>query len=204
MHVVTQFVSASPATYALIFLVVAVDALLPFVQAEAVVITAAVLAAEGHLIIWLVVALAAGGGFVGDNVSYLLGSRVGCRITRKFFARGRRRERLKRAERGVRRRGGLLILIARFIPVGRTATTLAAGTLEMPWRRFVVADAVAASLWAVYASMLGYAGGASFERNSWKPLAFAFGIAGVLTLAAEGYRRVQKSRGRDVLSGDLG
>jgi membrane protein DedA with SNARE-associated domain len=203
VHVITQFVSASPATYGFVFLVVAVDAVLPFVQAEAVVITAAVLAADGHLIVWFVVAAAACGGLAGDNLSYLLGNRIGCRLATRFVGRGRRRDHLKRAERGVRRRGGILILIARFIPVGRTATTLAAGTLEMPWRRFVVADAVAATLWAAYASLLGYAGGASFERDSWKPLALAFAIAGMLTLAAETYRRVQKSRGRDLLSGDL-
>ena len=53
-HLITNFVSASPASYAIVFMVVAVDALLPFVQAEAVVITGAVLAAQGHLLIWLV------------------------------------------------------------------------------------------------------------------------------------------------------
>jgi membrane protein YqaA with SNARE-associated domain len=130
-HLITNFVSASPASYAIVFAIVAVDALLPFVQAEAVVITAAVLAAQGDLLIWLVILAAALGGLVGDNASYLLGRLVGCRAANRFLSR----ERLRRAERGVRSRGAVLILIARFIPVGRTATTFAAGTLEMPWRR---------------------------------------------------------------------
>lgn len=202
-HVVTQFVSASPRTYAIILLIVAVDALLPFVQAEAVVITAGVLAAKGDLLIGLVIGAAAVGGFAGDNASYLLGSRVGCRIVDRFFASGRRKERLRQARRGVRRQGGLLIVVARFLPIGRTLTTLAAGTLEMPWRRFAVADAIAAGLWAVYASMLGYAGGASFANSLWKPLTFAFGIAAALALGVEAYRRIQKHRGREILSGEL-
>ncbi len=202
-HFVTQVVSASPATYAVVLLIVAIDALLPFAQAEAVVITAAMLAGEGHLVIWLVVVAAALGGFVGDNASYFVGRSVGSHVVDRFFESGKRRERLDRAERGVRRQGGLLILVARFIPVGRTATTLAAGTLGMPWPRFAVADAVAAVLWAVYASMLGYMGGSTFEHSLWKPLVFALGMAGVLALAAEVYRRVQKSRGRDILSGQL-
>jgi len=42
----THIVSSSPASYAIVFVVVFLDALLPFVQAEAVVITAAVLAAR--------------------------------------------------------------------------------------------------------------------------------------------------------------
>ncbi|MBV8481076.1 MAG: VTT domain-containing protein [Actinobacteria bacterium] len=191
--------SASPATYAVVFAVVAVDALLPFVQAEAVVITAAVLAAQGHLLVWLVAAVAAAGGFAGDNAAYLLGNQVGCRLAGRVVSK----RRLQRAERGIRARGATLVLIARFIPVGRTATTLAAGTLDMPWRRFLIADAIAATLWAAYATALGYLGGSSFSHNLWKPLLFALALAAVLAGAAEGYRQLQKHRGKDILSGEL-
>ena len=198
-HLVTHVVSASPATYAIVFGIVAVDAVLPFAQAEAVVITAAVLAAQGHLLIWLVALVAACGGIVGDNLSYLLGRLVGCRVANRLLGRGK----LRRAERGVRKQGAVLILIARFIPVGRTATTLAAGTLEMDWRRFVVADAVAATLWAVYASLLGFVGGSSFAHSLWKPLVFALGLALLLAVAGEVYRRYARAHGRDLLSGQL-
>ena len=51
--------------------------------------------------------------------------------------------------------------------------------------------------------MVGYAGGASFEHSLWKPLALALGIAALLGLAVEGYRRVQKRRGREILSGEF-
>jgi membrane protein DedA with SNARE-associated domain len=97
----------------------------------------------------------------------------------------------------------VLILIARFIPVGRTATTFAAGTLEMPWRRFLVADAIAATLWATYASMLGFIGGSSFAHSLLKPLLLALAMAFLLAAAGEGYRRLQQHRGRDLLSGQL-
>lgn len=200
MSVITHFVSASPATYAIVLGIVALDALLPFVQAEAVVLTAAVLAAQGHLLIWLIVIVAAAGGIIGDNTSYLVGRRVGWRLAARFLSK----QRLQRAERGIKRQGGRLILIARFIPIGRTATTLAAGTLEMSWPRFLLADAVAATLWAIYASLLGYLGGSSFAHSLWQPLLFAFGMAALLAAGFEVYRRVQKRRGKDVLSGQLG
>lgn len=202
-HLVTHLVSGSPATYGIVFAVVAADALLPFVQAEAVVLTAGVLAAQGDLVIWLIIVAAALGGFVGDNGSYWLGRRFGCRLVDRFFATGRRKQRLGQARQGVQKQGGLLIVVARFLPVGRTLTTLAAGTLELPWRRFAVADAIAATLWATYAAMLGYAGGASFEHSLWKPLALALGIAALLALAVEAYRRLQKRRGREILSGEF-
>jgi hypothetical protein len=51
--------------------------------------------------------------------------------------------------------------------------------------------------------MLGYAGGSSFEHSLWKPLLFALGIAVLLGLGIEAYRRVQKRRGHELLRGEL-
>ena len=72
---------------------------------------------------------------------------------------------------------GELIVIGRFIPGGRTAVTLSAGTLQYPWRRFVLFDAAAALIWALYATLLGYFGGRAFEDAPWKGLLLALGIA---------------------------
>ena len=63
------------------------------------------------------------------------------------------------ADEQLRERGGELIVIGRFIPGGRTAVALSAGTLAYPWRRFIVFDVVAALVWATYAALLGYYGG---------------------------------------------
>src|ERR1700749_502108 len=110
MSFVTHFVSASPATYAIVFGVVAVDALLPFAQAEAVVITAAVLAAQGGLQIWLLVPVVALAGFRGDNASYLLGRRLGCRIVARLRRSERWQKRLEQAQAGIRDHGRLVIV----------------------------------------------------------------------------------------------
>jgi membrane-associated protein len=203
MSFVTHFVTASPATYAIVFGIVAIDALLPFAQAEAVVITAAVLAAQGELSIWPLIPIVAAAGFVGDNASYLVGRNIGGPIAARLGRNERRKKKLQHAQAGIRNHGRLVVVVGRFLPVGRTLTTLTAGTLEMPWGRFAVADAIAACAWAVYATMLGYAGGSSFEHSLWKPLLFAFGIALLLALAIEAYRRVQKRRGRELLRGEL-
>lgn len=203
MSFITHFVTASPATYAIVFGIVAVDAVLPFAQAEAVVITASVLAAQGDLSIWPLIPIVALAGFVGDNASYLLGRYVGGPIVARLNRSESRKKKLKHAQTGIRNHGRLVVVVGRFLPIGRTLTTLAAGTLEMPWGRFAVADAMAAAAWAVYATMLGYAGGSSFEHSLWKPLVFAFGIALLLALAIEAYRRVQQRRGRELLRGEL-
>jgi membrane-associated protein len=85
----------------------------------------------------------------------------------------------------------VIIIAARFIPGGRTATTFLAGALGMPWRRFVAIDTLAAVLWATYIALLGYFGGATFEEDLWKPLLAAGAIAILVATAGELFRRAK-------------
>ena len=199
----TSEVSNNPVTYLVVFGAATTDVLLPLIPSETIVIAASVLAGQGELLIWLIVPAAAVGAFVGDNISYWLGRRVGDPVARRFFNGEKARARLVWAENAIRKRGVFLIVIGRFIPGGRTATTFAAGTLEMDYRRFLIADGSAALIWALYISMLGYAGGASFEDNLWLPLAIALGVATLVALAAEGWRRFQRRRGKDLLGDEI-
>jgi membrane protein DedA with SNARE-associated domain len=113
-----------------------------------------------------------------------------------FFRGANGARRLAWAERQVARRGGELILVGRFIPGGRTAVTVACGTLEMPWRRFVVLDAFACLLWASYAALLGYLGGSAFEEQLWIGLVVALATAFGVTAAIEAARWILRRRGR--------
>ena len=151
----TQYVSGSPWTYAFLFVVAALDVLIPFVPSETSVILAGVLASTGDLILWLVILCAAAGAILGDNTAYWIGRKAGHRIIRRWF-QGERRKRIDWAEEQVQERGGYFILIGRFIPGGRTAVTLTCGFLEMTWHRFIRFDVAAGLLWASYAAMLGY------------------------------------------------
>jgi membrane protein DedA with SNARE-associated domain len=199
----TSEVSNNPVTYLIVFGAAATDVLLPVIPSETIVLAAAVLAGQGDLLIWLIVPAAALGAFLGDNISYWLGRKVGDPVARRFFQGEKARARLEWAERAIQERGVFLIVIGRFIPGGRTATTFASGTLEMPYRRFLVADGCAALIWAAYISLLGYVGGASFEDNLWLPLLIAFGIATLVAVAAEAWRRWQRRRGKDLLGDEL-
>jgi membrane protein DedA with SNARE-associated domain len=180
-------------TYPAILAAVAFDSLLPIAPGEAVVITAGVLAADGELSVFLVVGAATLGGCLGDNASYWLGASLGRRVERRFFTSERARRRLLWAGRQLRQRGGVIIVVARFIPGGRTATTFSAGVLEMPWRRFVAIDALAAALWSTYMTLLGYFGGSAFEESLWKPILAAGVAAAAAAGAAELLRRARLS-----------
>jgi membrane protein DedA with SNARE-associated domain len=199
----THAVTGSPLTYLVVALAAGGDVLLPLIPSETIVITAGVLAAQGRLSIWLVVLPVAVGAFIGDNAVYWLGRGVGDPIARRLFKGEKARGRLEWAERAIRAHGPLLVVVGRFIPGGRTASTFAAGTLCMAYRRFVLADVVAACAWALYASMLGYLGGSAFRDNTWEPLLLSLGVAAAITLAIEAWRRHRRRKGKDLLGDEL-
>lgn len=194
-HHFTQLVAdASGWAYAIVFVLALLDALIPIVPSETSVITAGVVASQGDLNVMLVIAFAAAGAFAGDNIAYWLGNRYGRRINDRFFTSEKAQERIAWAHRQIGERGGELIVIARFIPAGRTVVTLSAGTLEYPYRKFLVFDAIAALSWALYAALLGYFGGKAFEHQPWKGLLLAFAIAFAVTGAVELVRWYQRRR----------
>jgi membrane protein DedA with SNARE-associated domain len=199
----THEVSHSVITYPVLGFAAATDVVLPLIPSETIVITASVLAAQGDLLIWVIVPVVALGAFAGDNLCYWLGRKIGDPIADRLTDGEKGQARLQWAEGALRRRGSILIGVGRFIPGGRTATTFAAGTLEMPYRQFVVADAVAASLWALYVSMLGYLGGETFNESLWVPLAASFGAAMAVGFGFEVWRRLQSRRGKDILGDEL-
>ena len=199
----THEVSQSAITYPVIALACATDVLIPLIPSETIVVTAAVLAAQGELFIWLIIPAVAIGAFIGDNLCYLLGRQIGDPIADRLFGSEKGQARLEWAEQALRRRGAILIGVGRFIPGGRTATTFAAGTLEMPYRQFVVADAFAAVVWAFYISMLGFLGGETFKDSLWLPLATSFADAMAVGAAFEAWRRLQSRRGKDILGDEL-
>jgi membrane-associated protein len=190
---VVNFVSGSAVTYVVIFAAVSLDAVVPLVPGEVTVITAAIVAADGGLSTILVGAVAAVAAFAGDNTGYWLGRVVGGRAVRKVIRGDKGHERLRWAERTIVERPWI-ITVGRFIPGGRTATTIAAGTVEMPWRRFAPPDAIGACAWAAYATALGYLGGSAFKDNLWKPMLVSAVIGALIALAGEGLRRLQVRR----------
>ena len=99
--------------------------------ARTAVITAGVVAAQGDLNIGLVILVAALGAFAGDNTAYWIGAQVSgtARPSGSFGAR-RASNALEWARKTLDERGGVLIVVSRFIPGGRIATMLTAGTVE--------------------------------------------------------------------------
>jgi membrane-associated protein len=190
----TDLVTASHWTYVFILAIAALDAVLPVVPSETVAIAAGVLAGAGELSIVAVIGAAAVGAFSGDNGSYVVGRSVSSPVT-KQCSRGRFGRRCRAWAARVLAQRGYVIVVSRFIPGGRTATTLTAGVVRMPWRTFAMFAAVGATLWASYAGLLGYLGGRTFEEHPWQGVLAALALAAAIALAVEIFRSARE-RGR--------
>ena len=87
--------------------------------------------------------------------------------------------------------------MARFVPGGRTAVALTAGTTEFRWRTYALADIVGVSIWSAYNVGLGAVGGTAFEHQTWKGLLLAFGLATATAGIIEGVRWLLRRRKND-------
>lgn len=188
----TQLVTDSPITYLVIFTLTVVDVLLPVIPAEAAVTAAAVLAGQGSLnVVWLM--LAAGlGAFVGDNVAYWIGRAAGRPVVTRIL-RGQS-DQLDRAQVQFDQRGGIFIIIGRFIPGGRTVVAISAGVLHFSWLQFLAYDALAAVIWSFQAVIPGFIGGSIISDKPWLAMIFGFVLSGSLALTLALTQRWWQSR----------
>lgn len=187
-------VVGSPWAHLAVFLVCAVDAFFPVVPSETSVIAAAAVAAAGGQSLGWIVAVAFLGALLGDHVSYGIGRRLG-RAGEGRILRGHRAAAVREwGERMLRTRGGLVIVALRFIPGGRTATTLAAGTLRYPRSRFAAFDALAAAAWATYSGLIGYWAGGVFRGNHLLAVTVGIGISVAISVVVETVRFAVRRR----------
>jgi len=106
----------------------------------------------GLMMVWC-----AGAILAGDLLPYVLGRVFGTRLLRVRWMRILvTKRRLAMFDRWFRRRGDLVILIARFVAGLRVVAFFTAGAMKMPWRRFLVLDGLGILLIVPLLTWLGY------------------------------------------------
>ncbi|GII83121.1 membrane protein [Sphaerisporangium siamense] len=183
-------VMTSPWVYLALFALAAVDGFFPAVPSETAVITAGVFAATGRPNLALVILVSALGAFAGDHISYLIGRSSVGRLRRGRQAGAA----FAWASKALAERGGMVLVIARYIPGGRTAVTLTMGAVRHPLRSFSLFDGLAAGSWAVYSALIGYFGGMAFENDPVKGLLLGFGVAMAIAATTEVVRHLRRRR----------
>jgi membrane protein DedA with SNARE-associated domain len=174
-------------------LFVAIESMGVPLPGETMLLVAAVYAGATHqLSIVAVIATAAIAAIVGDNLGYLIGRLGGERLLRRVgpvlhVTEGR----LAIARYLFRRHGGKAVFFGRFVAILRVFAAFLAGMSRMKWRRFALANASAAIVWATLMGLLGYGLGASATG----PLGYlAFGLAGVIIVV--GVILMRRNEGR--------
>src|SRR6266850_86246 len=148
--------------YAGLFFLIGLESLGLPLPGETALVTAAALAGLGHLSIYGVVATAVAAAVLGDNGGYWIGRNGGIALVRRY---GRvihlNESHLERARRFFERHGPKTVFIGRFIALLRTWAAVLAGAARMPYRTFMLYNALGAVCWAVVFGALGY----GFGRN---------------------------------------
>jgi membrane protein DedA with SNARE-associated domain len=187
--VLSQLAALGGWTYLVVALFVVADAVFPLVPAELAVISASVLAAGGRLALPLVIAAAAVGAIGGDWLSYLLGRGAGRLGVGRLLRHQRSRRVLVWATERLTRRAVPVLMAARFVPGGRTASTITAGFLRVRPPVFLLAAAAGGTLWAAYTGALGYLAGRAAEDRPWVGVLIAAAVLAGTGAGAELARR---------------
>lgn len=163
------------------------DAIVPIVPSETALILAGVAVSTdaAPYRLWPVIVAGAAGAFVGDNLAYLIGRRFASAFERRAASHPRFATRLKWAESQIIRRGGPLLITARFIPGGRTVLTIASGITRQRHLRFAAWVLAAAVIWATFSAGLAYLVGRPFKDNHAAAFWMAFGTALAINLLIE-------------------
>lgn len=154
-------------------------------EGETVLIAAGVAAKLKMLDIRIVIACAAAGGFLGDQLFFAVGHHLGA----AWFERHPKWDRkIHRIRDLVRRHENWLIVCCRFMYGMRILTPAVLGTCRVPRLKFMVLNAIGACVWGALFGTLGYLLGLTAQRWAEQIKAqFHWVILGALVLMVLGF-----------------
>lgn len=147
------------------------------VPGETAAVIGGVYASRGSINVVAIAAVVVVAAIVGDSVGYEIGRKVGPRLLRIKLL-DRKRDELDRAQRFLAERGGSAVFFGRFIAFFRAVMPALAGISRMPYRRFLVWNAIGGTVWGVGFVLLGYLAG-----NSWDTVASQVGTWAAVAVA---------------------
>jgi membrane-associated protein len=106
--------------------------------------------------IWWVCLAIAFAAFAGGEVGYLIGHKVGPRIFERKESGLFSKENVIRTNKFFDRFGPLAVIVARFVPVVRTFTPIAAGVGHMNYRKYSIYNGIGAVIWGGGLTFAGF------------------------------------------------
>ena len=167
---------------------------------ETAVIAGGVIAGQENVDIFVLLPLVWLCCIAGDTVSFWLGRRLGRNFMLRHGPKVKITEaRLEQVEGFFARRGGITILIGRFLGLIRALAPFVAGASKMRFRTFLPYDIVGCGLWASAFTLLGYFSWKNIDRAAQIASTGAFVIgsvvaAGVAFWLARRFLRTKEQR----------
>ena len=158
---------------------------------EIAVVLGGVLASRGRVSLPLLMLIVVVAAIVGPLVGYEVGRRMGSRVVASRLLR-RISGPVEKAGSVLSSRGAAAVLVGRFTAVLRALVPALAGTARMPYRTFVVYNAVGGIVWGVGYCLLGYLAGSAYvvvEREVGAGFAIAIAALVVAVLVIWAVRR---------------
>ncbi|PPF77938.1 DedA family protein [Subtercola sp. Z020] len=156
---------------------VAVESLGVPLPGETILVAGTLVSLGGSLPPWLVAVAAVIGAVLGDSIGYVIGHRFGARlliVASRRFPNHFSAERIRDAIALMNRWGALAVFGGRFVAFLRVLVGPLAGTLRMPYRRFLVANVAGAIVWAggvtLIVTLLGRAAEQLIHQFTWLAL----------------------------------
>lgn len=189
-----------PWLYAVLFLIVFAETGLvvtPFLPGDSLLFAVGAVAAhpESPIRLGLVAVLLVIAAVLGDAVNYYIGYRLGPRVFSRDDSWLLNKKHLKRAHDFYEERGGITIILARFIPIVHTFAPFVAGIGKMSYRRFAVYNVAGGTAWILIFLFAGWWFGAqAVVQKNFKLLIAAIIVISVLPGVYE-YIRAQAATG---------
>lgn len=170
--------------YGAVLLFVFIESMgIPFPGETALIGGAVYAGTGGHLSIVGVIAAAAAGAILGDNLGYTVGRHRGYQLVRALAPKLHLNERhLTLAEGFFQRHGDKTVFLGRFFAILRCWAAFLAGVNRMQWRTFLCWNAMGGVLWAIIYGTLGYVLGNNLPLL--ERILRIMGWGGTLSLAA--------------------
>lgn len=129
------------------------------------------------LLYWILLMSAA--GILGNFLGYWTGRKFGYFLVNRPDSWLFKRKHLRKAEEFYHDRGGVAIILARFLPIVRTFAPIVAGIVKMDWRKFAFYNIVGAVIWVGSIVTAGYLLG----DNEWVKSNLEYVIIAIVALA---------------------
>ncbi|MDQ1738719.1 MAG: rane-associated protein [Pseudonocardiales bacterium] len=130
---------------------------------ETAVIIGGVLAYQHSVSLTVMAMVVVAAAILGDSVGYEVGKRYGGRLLgSRIFAK--HQQAIADGQHFLRRSGGRAVFLGRFTAFLRAVMPGMAGASQMPYRKFLIFNALGGITWGLAFTVLGYLAGASYHK----------------------------------------